>query len=502
MRTNARKIAVWLMTAVLLIGVPIPSLVAWGTPAAFDFVAGKAAVTSNGTIVLRMSVPPVYDAAAGRLFLPVPAVASVCGWKCVMDAKGGAITLTTASHVLVLTVGSKIITIDGAARSLSDTVRNILGSPMAPVDLVKQMGGTTSVSTDGRTCRVVSGTLASQMLPSSKGTDPASVVRMTRTVTRASKSYKFEIIRIDLRGKGISVVPVAAPAGMNTGASYATFTKLSSPLTLINGLPFDTSTHEMTGSLGGGGLYPQVKAGYMETIGVDAAGVPFYGEGRLEVRADVVYGDVSASMTTYSINSKSWGGFTVYTNWYPKALWVGSNEALCVVDHGNVIQHVSGATFQPRLMQPGQLAIHGYQKAANHWTLDTTTPVANATSVQLHIYLGTRDLADGFFIQSAPVVLRAGQPIIGASRYPDSFRMTKSGARSFLGIGGGRYLYFISTPTAVSLRTDNIGSALASLKLFSDVISLDGGGSTTLYYKGSYIYTPGRQLVTCLAVPR
>jgi hypothetical protein len=504
----ARRTAVWLMIAALLVGMLIPSLVARGTSAAFDFAAGKTAVASNGATVLKMTVPPVYDATTERLFLPVTAVASVFAWKCVVDAKNGAITLTTASHTIILKVGSKTITVDRVAKSLSDTVRNVLGSAMAPVDLVNQMGGATSMSTDGRTCRVTPGTLTPLPLPLptpsplSNGTDPASITRMTKTVIYASKSYKFEIIRIDLKGKGVSIVPVAAPGGMNTGSAYTTFAHLSSPLALINGLPFDTSTHETTGSLGGGGLCPQVKSGYTETIGIDANGVPFYDEGRLEVRADVMSGEQAASMTTYSINSKSWGGFTVYTNWYPKAVWVGSDEALCVVDHGSVVQHVRGATFQPCLMQPGQLAIHGYQAAVNHWTLDTITPLVDATSVRLHIYLGTRDLADGFFIQSAPVVLRAGQPIMGAARYPDSFRMTKSGARSFLGIGGGRYLYFISTPTAICLRTDNVGGALASLKMFTDVISLDGGGSTTLYYKGSYIYTPGRQLVTCIAVPQ
>ncbi len=334
------------------------------------------------------------------------------------------------------------------------------------------------------------------------GTDSAAVVRMCRTVTYRSKRYTFQIIRIDLRRKGVSVIPVAAPGGMNTGSSYATFVSLSHPLALINGLPFDTSTHETTGSVGGGGSYPQVKAGYTETIGVDSQGIPFYDEGRLEVRVELCsISGAMTSMTTYSINSTSWGGFTVYTNWYPKAIWVGSGEALCVVDHGTVIQQVRGATFQPRLMRTGQFAVYGYQTAMNHWTEDTVTPVKGAVTAQLHIDLGDRDLANTFFIQSAPLVVRAGRAVAGADRYPASFRMTKSGARSFLGIGGDRYLYFISTPTAVSLRTADIGVVLASLKMFSDVLSLDGGGSTTLYYKGSYIYTPGRKLVTCLAVP-
>jgi len=38
------------------------------------------------------------------------------------------------------------------------------------------------------------------------------------------------------------------------------------------------------------------------------------------------------------------------------------------------------------------------------------------------------------------------------------------------------------------------------LGYFKYVLSLDGGGSTTFYYKDKFIYTPGRNLVTCIAV--
>lgn len=328
--------------------------------------------------------------------------------------------------------------------------------------------------------------------------DTNAITYLSRSVTYSSKKYAFQIVRIDLQGNGIHVIPVASPAGMNTSVPYTVFAALGKPLAMINGLPFNTTTHETTGSLGGGGIIPQIKAGYAETLGVDARGIPFYGEGRLDVYADITAAGVTTSLKTYSINSVSWGGFTVYTNWYPRSVWIGGNEALVVVDHGTIVQRVRGATFQPHSMKSGWFAVHGYQTAVNHWTTDTITPLLNADHIRLRIMLGNKDISTGFFIQSAPVVLRAGRPVNGAALYPTSVRMTKAGARSFLGIGGGRYLYFISSATPISLRTDNVGAALARLRLFSDVISLDGGGSTTLYCKGKYIYTPYRRLVTCL----
>jgi len=490
-----------LLIVVMLTVIIAPDSSAEERESVVQFTVGETAVTSHEATVLTMPVPAVFDVGSKQLLLPVRSVAELLKWNLAWDAKTGSCTLTSGKRKIVVKVGSRTATVDARAVTTSAAVLNAHGTVVGPVDVLRFMGASVQVARDGRSCTA---TIASAQDTAGSGDSgsehPDAVTRMSRSVTYATKKYTFEIIRIDLKGKGIRVVPVASPGGMNSGAPYTTFV-LGKPLAMINALPFDTTTHVMTGSLGGGGIYPQVKVGYAETIGIDDHGIPFYAEGRLEVRADVTAEGETTSMMTYSVNSTSWGGFTVYTNWYPKTVWVGGNEQLIVVDQGRIVKRVCGAAFQPRLMKPGQYALHGYQAAVNHWTTDTVTSLRTADSAHLHILLGKRDLSTGFFIQSAPVVLRASRPVMGANAYNDSFRMTKSGARSFLGIGDGRYLYFISSPTPMTLRTDNVGGALAQLRLFSDVISLDGGGSTTLYYKGKYIYTPGRQLVTCLVVP-
>jgi len=489
-----------LLLVTMLVVIVAPDCGAEEHTSVVQFTAGETAVTSHEATVLTMPVPAVFDVGSKQLLLPVRSLAKFLEWDVAWDAKTGSCTLTSGKHRVVVKVGSRTAMVNARAVTMSAALLNARGTVVGPVDVLRFMGASVQVAPDGRSCTA---TIASAQDTAgsrdSESAGPAAVTRMSRSVTYATKKYTFEIIRIDLKGKGIRVVPVASPGGMNSGSPYTTFA-LGKSLAMINALPFDTTTHVMTGSLGGEGIYPQVKAGYAETMGIDDHGIPFYAEGRLEVRADVTVDRKTISMTTYSINSTSWGGFTVYTNWYPKAIWVGSNQQLIVVDRDHIVQRVCGATFQPRLMKPGQYALYGYQAAVNRWTIDTITSLRNADSAHLHIFLGERDLSTGFFIQSAPVVLSAGQPVMGAKAYADSFRMAKSGPRSFLGIGGGRYLYFVSSSTSISLTTDNVGGALAQLKLFSDVISLDGGASTTLYYKGAYIYTPGRQLVTCLVV--
>ena len=498
-RKLTNLVALVLSVVMLLVVVVTPDCSAEEHASVVKFIVGKTAVTSNRATVLTMPVPAVFDAASKQLLLPVRSVAKLLEWDLAWDAKTGSCTLTSGKSRVVVKVGSRTAMVGAKAVTMSAALLNARGTVVGPVDVLRFMGASVQVAPDGRSCTATIASVQDTAGSGDSGSEhPDAVTRMSRSVTYATKKYTFEIIRIDLKGKGIRVVPVASPGGMNSGAPYTTFA-LGKPLAMINALPFDTTTHVMTGSLGGEGIYPQVKAGYAETMGIDDHGIPFYAEGRLEVRADVMVDRKTISMTTYSINNTSWGGFTVYTNWYPKAILVGSNQQLIVVDRDRIVQRVCGATFQPRLMKPGQYALYGYQAAVNHRTIDTITSLRNADSAHLHIFLGERDLSTGFFIQSAPVVLRDGQPVMGAKAYADSFRMAKSGPRSFLGIGG-RYLYFVSSSTSISLTTDNVGGALAQLKLFSDVISLDGGASTTLYYKGAYIYTPGRQLVTCLVV--
>jgi len=180
---------------------------------------------------------------------------------------------------------------------------------------------------------------------------------------------------------------------------------------------------------------------------------------------------------------------------------VNYNETFVVVNtDGQVINKFSGTTFSPsNVLKPGQYGIHAYQFSTNHWTKDTIKIFDNASKVSIKITINGRDITNSFFVQSAPLVVNNGVAFNGAERYPDSFRMTKSGARVFIATDG-RYLYFIVTPTAISLRNDPVGNIILKLGYFKYVLSLDGGGSTLLYYNGKYIYTPGRKLVTCIAV--
>src|SRR5450830_1840461 len=249
-----------------------------------QFTVGETDVTSNEATVLTMPVPAVFDVGSKQLLLPVRSLAKLLEWDVAWDAKTGSCTLTSGKHRVVVKVGSRTAMVNARAVTMSAALLNARGTVVGPVDVLRFMGASVQVAPDGRSCTA---TIASAQDTAgsrdSESAGPAAVTRMSRSVTYATKKYTFEIIRIDLKGKGIRVVPVASPGGMNSGAPYTTFA-FGKPLAMINALPFDTTTHVMTGSLGGEGIYPQVKAGYAETMGIDDHGIPFYAEVRPRLR--------------------------------------------------------------------------------------------------------------------------------------------------------------------------------------------------------------------------
>jgi exopolysaccharide biosynthesis protein len=97
--------------------------------------------------------------------------------------------------------------------------------------------------------------------------------------------------------------------------------------------------------------------------------------------------------------------------------------------------------------------------------------------------------------------VRGGKPYIDYRKYKDISRTAKLGSRAFVGMDDQKHLYFIVTPAYVRLQFGDVSLALSRLGLFTNVVTLDGGGSTTLYYKGQYIMKGIRALTNVLCVP-
>jgi len=327
----------------------------------------------------------------------------------------------------------------------------------------------------------------------------------SRSINYNSKTYNFDFIKINPRD--FDICAVMSPNGIETAVDYNDFLKLSQqkPVAMINGIPFDTVTHDLSGSVISHSKLYYVEAGTPECIGIDSSGRPFYEEGTFQV---ILTTDTGRTLKTYSINQKSWGGFTIYTNWYKKEISVPDDYLVVKINkYGVVVQKSFGvyvSFINPATLADGEFYILAYNFDYN--PKDPSIEILNeAKSISLSVKINNREVYSlnsscMLAIQSAPVVVKSGLPFRGETRYPGNFRMEKYGPRAFVGFDKNGYFYFIVCKTSVSFVKDNVSEALASLKIFDYVLSLDGGGSTTLYYNGKYLYTPGRDLVNVLMV--
>jgi hypothetical protein len=434
-----------------------------------------------------------------RTYVPLRFVAEQLGCDVDFRDSDKKVTIINGESKIELWIGKNIASVNGKLVPIDSTNTKVVpliqnGRTLVPIRFISESLGFYVDYNSSKKLVSISNTPIVSL--------DGAVGYFEKTVSYNGKSYSFKIAKIDPKVKGVKFVPSLSLNGFNEGVDYKTFL-LPNTLVMVNGIPFDTTTFDVSGTIFGNSN-GKIVQGFPETFIIDPNGNCYYEEGVIEVTANVISNTgASDSVTTYSINVKSThGGFTVYTNWYKDSVNINFGEVFVVIDSGGkVISKVDGpATINPlQILKNGQFGIYAYQHSTANWIKDTVSIFGNAAYVNLKITINGRDMTNSFFVQSSPVVVRDGLPFNGAERYPDSYRMTKSGARVFIATDG-RYVYFIVTPTAISLRNDPAGEIILKLGYFKYVLSLDGGGSTTFYYKDKFIYTPGRNLVTCIAV--
>jgi len=453
---------------------------------------GSKTVNVNGENI-SLDVPATII--ENRTYVPLRFIAETLNFQVDWSASDRKITVRKGSDYIILWIGRSSTIVNGKFVPIDSTNSKVVplimkGRTLVPVRFISEGFGM-NVNYNAKEKLVAIST--SPFVFSDNA-----VSYSEKNVKYNGKTYNFKIVRVDPKAKGINFVPSLSRNGINTDAPYDTFL-FPNTLVMVNGTPFDTETFAPIGSIFGNGN-GLIKTEISETIGVDQNGNPFYEEGQIKVIANVTMNDgESKSFKTYSINFTTYGCFTIYTNWYKENINIGENEIFVVVDKGTVVKKFSNTTIAPsEVLRDGQLGMHAYYSSDAPWIKDIVEVFKGAKFVNIQISINERDITRAFFVQTSPVIIKDGIPFRGADRYPKSYRMTKYGARVFIGTDG-RYIYFIVTPSPMSLRDDPAGEIISKLGNFNYVVSLDGGGSTTFYYKGKYIYTPGRNLTICIA---
>jgi hypothetical protein len=440
-----------------------------------------------------MLIPPVTDQASQQTLVPIGFVARQFGFGVSSVPQSAAVMLSSAEHTVRVTPGSLETLVDGYIVGLSATPRGLLGEVLvaaADVQLllsVQYSRGSVdreSVFTRFTPDPVVEGPV-----------DCGAVTFETRREQVFMQTVDFNIVRIDMAGKGIRVLSCQSVGGLGTGRYPSAYVDSLKPLALMNATPFNMKSYIMSGSVQDQGTPVYYSGTYVSTIGIDADNTPFYVEGtaRAVVRLDTGR-ELPVARINQSPAEPSSQSLSLYSNYFRGGLSVGATEVLVVLQEGKVVRLVSGGYFTPRTLAAGQIALYARNPAV-------AAALRTSAGAELRSYVGTRDCTGSTFVQCGPVVVRGGKPYIDYRKYKDISRTAKLGSRAFVGMDDQKHLYFIVTPAYVRLQFGDVSLALSRLGLFTNVVTLDGGSSTTLYYKGQYIMKGTRAFTNVLCIP-
>ena len=489
LRVFCRKV-LWSVMVLMLLCVPAPVTRARTTTVVVTTGSARAVVDGRSVTML---IPPVIDQASQETLVPIGFLARQFGFGVSLVPQSMAITLSSAGHTICVTPGSLESLVDGYVVRLSAAPRGLLGEVLvasADVQLlisVQYSHGSTdreSVFTRLTDDPVVEGPV-----------DLDAVTLLTRHEQVFMQTVDFNIVRIDMAAIGIRVLSCQSIGGVGTVRYPSAYVDSLKPLALMNATPFNLVSNIMSGSVQDQGTPVYYSGTYVSTIGIDPDNTPFYVEGtaRAVVRLDTGK-EIPVARINQLPDEPSTASLSLYSNYYRGGFSVGATEALSVVQGGKVVRLMSGGYFTPRTLAAGQVAVYARNP-------EVVAALRLSAGADVRSYVGTRDCTGATFVQCGPVVVRGGKPYIDYRKYKDISRTSKLGSRAFVGMDDQRHLYFIVTPAKVRLQFGDVSLALSRLGLFTYVVTLDGGSSTTLYYKGQYIIKGTRALTNVLCVP-
>ncbi len=491
-----RVVFVLLILSLLFAGFGRPARVKSET-VKIEFTVGGVVAYVNGKPV-PLDVPVIIDKTCNRTLVPLRFVSESFGATVQWDGKERKITIALSGKVITLFIGKKTALVNGSKVLLDCAPKILFSRTIVPIRFVSEVLGAT-VLWNGKERKVT--ILFEKTAPKQEKTvkaDERAVSFTEKTVKISStdiKKVKFYIVKINLKEKNIRVYPYLSEGGPNTSESSMAFAEKIKPIAMVNGGTFDLKYFIPTGDIVRDGIPRFVRQDgyeYRETMGVTARGTPFFADGITHY--SIVINGKALPLT--SVNGMWHGAVKLYTNWYKKVLNVPEDSVLLVVSNGKVLEQKSGTAFYPSIMDDKTYAL-----LIPKSVLSDAISNAQINSVRIKIEINGKDYSGSSFIKCGPLLLKNGKAYLDYLRYAYLNRTLKRGARSVLAFDNSGSMYFIYTPTPVRLSYGDLSVALEKLGMLSYAISLDGGGSTLLCYKGQFISKSIRKIVSVIAVP-
>ncbi|MCC2686143.1 MAG: hypothetical protein K0R75_3042 [Paenibacillaceae bacterium] len=321
------------------------------------------------------------------------------------------------------------------------------------------------------------------------------------------KNYTVQWVSADLSDPYLRVAPVTASGGIGHVESFADMMDEHQAAAGVNGTFFDAYEPDDSARYPNGLMIRSgniVRTGENASFGILADKTTLVQKTKLSLQVSVVHQGKSYTFSPWGVNTYYGSGETDQVLWFTpdfgaEVAYPGGTK-IVISDH-QIVQITDDAVAIP---EDGQVCFVGHSNN-------------NVKNLLPHLHVGdkveskphTVDMITGKEISfsqweaaigAGPILVSNGEVNIDYERdgFTDPKITSQAGARSFIGTDGdGR----LAIGTTSSATIDSMANVLQQLG-FTNAMNLDGGASSALYYDGSMLRAPGRELSNALIIQR
>lgn len=330
--------------------------------------------------------------------------------------------------------------------------------------------------------------------------DSSTITHAKKTVSTSTGAVTANVLTVNVSNPKVTVKSAMVNNTLGATAPFSSIVSQSGATAVINGNFFNSYGTFKTpiGHVMVNGEFLYGNSG-LTSLGITRSG-------ELRVGRPAVFTRITASdgssWAIYEVNTSSQGASlsTLYTLAYGSSVTLTAEGYVMTVSGGTI----TGYTFMPAgsvvpIPNGGFVAYMG----ATYMSYDyNRTPVVG-TTVTTEYFLQSQD-AEGFvlddmvsIISGAPRLVQDGAMVTTLEAGFNEARFTvNSSPRTAVGVNAAGKLLLVSTPAATIQQMRELMLSLGCV----DAFNVDGGASCGMYYNGSYLATPGRELTVTLQV--
>lgn len=318
-----------------------------------------------------------------------------------------------------------------------------------------------------------------------------------KTVSISKGTLTAHVLTVDTKDPRVSVKVAMVNNTLGATAPFKSIVQGSEALAVFNGNFFNAYNAFKTpiGHVMVDGQFLYGDSG-LSALGITA-------DGEIRVGRPALFTRLQAGKTTwaaYSINVEAQAGSVLYTPAYGREVDIRKEGHVMTVTDGVISGYRPVAAGESLAVPAGGLLV--YMDNAFTSTEYFREPEIG-TPLTTEYYLQRED-AEGFTLDGVTCVVSGAPRLVqdGAivttleSGFTEARFTTISSPRTAIGVNGSGKLVIVSVPAATIQQMRELMLALGCV----DAFNLDGGASCGMYYNGTYLSTPGRELSVTLQI--